>query len=73
MIVLKDLTLLYDGETVLRRQNMTLEDGARIALMGPSGSGKTTLLRYLAGLLPAASGTGTVSAELFRITVSRSS
>ncbi len=59
MIVLKDLTLLCGGETVILRQNMTLEDGARIALMGPSGSGKTTLLRYLAGLLPAASGTGT--------------
>lgn len=50
MIETRDLTVTYGGRAVLREVDLTVPDGAHIALMGPSGCGKTTLLRVLAGL-----------------------
>ena len=61
MIEMHDLTVTYDGRTVLREVSLTVPDGAHIALMGPSGCGKTTLLRVLAGLQAPDSGTVRVS------------
>ena len=57
MIEARDLTVTYDGRTVLRDVTLTVPDGGHIALMGPSGCGKTTLLRVLAGLQAPDSGT----------------
>ena len=57
MIEARDLTVTYDGRTVLRDVCLTVPDGGHIALMGPSGCGKTTLLRVLAGLQAQDSGT----------------
>ena len=57
MIEARDLTVTYDGRAVLREVDLTVPDGAHIALMGPSGCGKTTLLRVLAGLQAPDSGT----------------
>lgn len=57
MIEARDLTVTYDGRAVLREVDLTVPDGAHIALMGPSGCGKTTLLRVLAGLQTPDSGT----------------
>ncbi len=46
------------GETRLFRDlSLTVEAGARIAIIGPNGIGKTTLLRTLAGELAPAGGT----------------
>ncbi|MDO5067139.1 MAG: ATP-binding cassette domain-containing protein [Propionibacteriaceae bacterium] len=39
----------YDGQQVLRRLDLAVPSGARLALLGANGSGKTTLLRALAG------------------------
>lgn len=61
MIEARDLTVTYDGRTVLQQVTLTVPDGGHIALMGPSGCGKTTLLRVLAGLQ--APGSGTVRVE----------
>lgn len=46
-----------EGVTVLRRINLTIEDGEFMVLVGPSGCGKSTLLRLLSGLEEATAGT----------------
>ncbi len=42
--------------TVLKRINLTVEDGEFMVLVGPSGCGKSTLLRLIAGLEQATGG-----------------
>ncbi|MDQ2661423.1 MAG: ABC transporter ATP-binding protein [Actinomycetota bacterium] len=45
-----DLTLSYNGTTVVHGAGIHLEPGRVTALVGPNGSGKSTLLRALARL-----------------------
>ncbi len=48
-----DLEFAYPGEAklpVIRRLNMMVEAGSRMALLGRVGSGKSTLIRLLSGL-----------------------
>ncbi len=45
------------GTAVLRRINLTVQDGEFMVLVGPSGCGKSTLLRLIAGLEPITAGT----------------
>ena len=52
MLELKDISVRYDGKSVLSGCNLSLGDGERLALMGPSGCGKTTLLRVALSLQP---------------------
>ena len=40
----------HSSNSVLRRINLTVEDGEFMVLVGPSGCGKSTLLRSIAGL-----------------------
>jgi thiamine transport system ATP-binding protein len=47
----RDVTVAFDGTTVLDRVSLDVADGDVVALLGPSGSGKSTLLRVIAGLL----------------------
>lgn len=49
-LVVKGITKQFDGESVLRGVDLTVEKGASVTLLGPSGCGKTTLLRAIAGL-----------------------
>ncbi|HEY9596147.1 MAG TPA: ABC transporter ATP-binding protein [Cyanophyceae cyanobacterium] len=44
------------GVSVLRRINLTVQDGEFMVLVGPSGCGKSTLLRLIAGLEEATGG-----------------
>jgi putative ABC transport system ATP-binding protein len=61
MLIAKDLEKLYrSGDrslSVLRNVNLTIDEGAFVAILGPSGSGKTTLLGLLAGLDTPSTGT----------------
>ena len=61
MLELKDISVRYDGKSVLSGCDLSLGDGERLALMGPSGCGKTTLLRVALSLLPP--DTGSVSGD----------
>jgi thiamine transport system ATP-binding protein len=47
----RDVTVRFDGRTVLDGRSLRVVHGTTCALLGPSGSGKSTLLRVVAGLL----------------------
>ena len=46
----KNITVLYDGESVIEDINIHLNEGEIVSLLGVSGSGKTTLFNVLSGL-----------------------
>ncbi|MGC1181753.1 ABC-F family ATP-binding cassette domain-containing protein [Legionella sp.] len=55
----------YPGqETILKKINLSISPGDRIALLGPNGEGKSTLIKTLTGSLPALKGTFHRSAHL---------
>ncbi len=49
IIELKNITMSFDGETVLKDLNLSIADGEFVTLLGPSGCGKTTTLRIIGG------------------------
>lgn len=61
MIELKDVSVAFQGHSVLEHCSLLVPDGGHTAVMGPSGSGKTTLLRLIAGQLAPDQGSVTVS------------
>ncbi len=66
MLKLTGISHSYADHPVLTSVDLTVEPGARMALMGPSGCGKTTLLRIALGLLDPAEG---IVKNTFRKTV----
>lgn len=71
-LVVNDLEVVYQAGkswpwskplrfAAVRELSFTVDAGEWVAIVGPSGCGKTTLARCLAGLLPAANGSFTVS------------
>ena len=60
ILTIKNLEKVYvtDSEklTVLKGLNLTVEEGAKIAVVGESGSGKSTLLNIIGGIDNASSG-----------------
>lgn len=53
---LKDVSVAYERDTVVRGASIGLEEGHIGCLLGPSGCGKTTLLRAIAGFEPVSTG-----------------
>lgn len=49
-ILLKDLSISYDGNQVIEKLSTTIPPVGITAIVGPSGSGKTSLAKVLAGL-----------------------
>jgi len=47
----EDLSLAYDGDTVIKELSLAIPSRQITALIGPNGSGKTTLLKGLARLM----------------------
>ena len=56
LIQVRDLVKEFDGQTVLSKINLDLQEGDVRVLMGASGSGKSTLLRCLNRLVEPTSG-----------------
>ncbi len=56
IIDLKDISISFDGETILDHLNLYIRDGEFITFLGPSGCGKTTTLRIIGGFLEPDSG-----------------
>ena len=56
IIELKNITMEYEGEKVLREINLDIHDKEFVTLLGPSGCGKTTTLRIVGGFLTPDSG-----------------
>lgn len=51
MISLKNVSVSYGSQSVLRSFTLDIPDGERVAIMGRSGAGKTTLIRLIMGLI----------------------
>ncbi len=49
IIELKNISVAFGGDPVLKDLNLTIRDGEFVTLLGPSGCGKTTTLRIIAG------------------------
>lgn len=64
LIRVQDATISFGPTTVLDKVNMTIDRGARTALVGRNGEGKSTLLKIIAGLIQPDSGDIIVSAGL---------
>ncbi|NLP47989.1 MAG: ABC transporter ATP-binding protein [Clostridiales bacterium] len=51
IIDLKNISVKFDEEQVLKNLNLSIKDKEFVTLLGPSGCGKTTTLRIIAGFL----------------------
>ena len=51
LIELKNISMDFDGEVVLRGINLDIHDNEFVTLLGPSGCGKTTTLRIVGGFI----------------------
>jgi ATP-binding cassette subfamily F protein 3 len=51
VLVLKSVTIGYEGTPLVQGIDQVLRAGERVAMIGPNGAGKTTLLRVIAGHL----------------------
>jgi len=49
IIDLKNISVAFDGETIIDNMNLYIRDKEFITFLGPSGCGKTTTLRIIAG------------------------
>ena len=64
MLALTDITLNYEGRTILNNASLNVARGEIVSLVGPSGSGKTTLLRVIAGLEQPSQGNVVIDGKL---------
>lgn len=61
-----DVSCSFEGQTILEKMNMEVNQGEFVSILGPSGCGKSTLLNIMAGLIKADSGQVYVDEELVR-------
>lgn len=63
MINISNLTVSYEGNTVLNNINLTIKKGSITGIIGPNGAGKSTLLKGMLKIIPTDSGNITVDGE----------
>ena len=56
LIGIDDITVRFDGKTILDRVSLSVDKGDFMAITGPNGGGKTTLLRVMLRLLKPSEG-----------------
>ena len=56
-VQMKDISMAFGANQVLRGVNLTIEAGKVTALLGANGAGKSTLIKVLSGLYPNHGGT----------------
>lgn len=56
MLEFKNLSISFEGVSVLKDINFRIEKGESFVLIGPSGEGKSVLLKLIAGLIQPSSG-----------------
>ncbi len=56
VISLRNISISFDGESVLQDLNLDIANGSFVTLLGPSGCGKTTTLRIIGGFAEPDSG-----------------
>jgi len=56
-IEMEDVTVRFDGKTVLEKFSLLVARGEKVVLTGPSGRGKSTVLRSILGFVVPESGT----------------
>lgn len=56
LLTVRDVSLGYEGRTVVEKLDFTVERGDYLCIVGENGSGKSTLVRALVGLLRPLSG-----------------
>lgn len=66
LIVCQNLSLGYEGQSVLQGLNLTIHRGEYLCIAGDNGSGKSTLLQGLLGLIQPLHGTILRAPELER-------
>jgi iron complex transport system ATP-binding protein len=64
MLKIQNLSVSYGARLVLKNISLEVKKGETMALLGPNGSGKSTLLRAISGILPATTGTISLSDNL---------
>lgn len=67
LVMLRDVSMAWDGRSILDGVSLVVRKGDFIAITGPNGGGKTTLLRILLGLLKPSRGTVIRNDESLRI------
>jgi len=62
-IEFRDLNFSYNGNQVLRKVNLHVEEGTSLAIVGPTGSGKTTLVNLIPRIYDAEPGMVLIDGE----------
>lgn len=68
-VELREITLAYNAEPVLRSVNLAVRPRERVLVLGPNGAGKTTLANILAGYLAPNEGQVTLPARRSAVTI----